>query len=78
MKKNHKQTVLQRLTIVILMILVINFIVPTYSYAGLGGVLMDPLVDIVCFIGDAVINFVQYTMTGEVEAGKLRSPFYGR
>ena len=77
MKKNHRQSHLQRFAFVILIVMVITFIIPTYSYAGIGGVLLDPLVDIVCFLGDSILNLVQATMTGEFRNG-LRRTFYGR
>lgn len=65
MKIFAKKGILQKTTIVILMIFCINFIVPTYSHADFGGVLASPIVDFFCSIGDVVINFLERTMTGE-------------
>lgn len=66
MKKITKKSILQKITISILSImLLINFIVPTYSHADVGGVLLSPIVDLVCSIGDAIINILQICMTGE-------------
>lgn len=65
MKIFAKKGILQKTTIVILMIFCINFIVPTYSHADFGGVLASPIVDFFCSIGDVVINLLQRTMTGE-------------
>ena len=66
MKKITKKSILQKITISILSIMLLfNFIVPTYSHADFGGVLLSPVVDLLCSIGDAVINLLQICMTGE-------------
>lgn len=65
MKIFTKKSVLQKTILVILTVLCINFITPTYSHAGLGGVLMDPIVDFFCTIGDVTINLLQKLMTGD-------------
>lgn len=70
MKNFTKKSILQKTIIAIAMVLLIsNFIVPTYSHAGIGGVLMDPITDFLCTIGDAVINVLQRCMTGDWGAG---------
>lgn len=66
MKKITKKSILQKITISILSIMLLfNFIVPTYSQADFGGVLLSPVVDLLCSIGDAVVNLLQLCMTGE-------------
>ncbi len=65
MKIFAKKGILQKTTIVILMIFCINFIVPTYSHADFGGVLASPIIDFFCSIGDVAINLLQRCMTGE-------------
>lgn len=65
MKIFTKKGILQKTTIVILMIFCINFITPTYSNADAGGVLASPIVDFFCSIGDVAINLLQRCMTGE-------------
>lgn len=66
MKKITKKSILQKITISILSIMLLfNFIVPTYSHADFGGVLLSPVVDLLCSIGDAVVNLLQLCMTGE-------------
>lgn len=65
MKIFTKRNILQKTTIAILMVLCINFIIPTYSSADFGGVIASPIVDFVCSIGDVVINLLQRLMTGE-------------
>ncbi len=65
MKILHKKSILQKTILVILTVLVINFIVPTYSHADWGGVLIDPIVDLVCSLGDAIVNLLQVCMTGQ-------------
>ena len=70
MKKITKKGILQKITISILSIMLLfNFIVPTYSHADFGGVLLSPIVDLLCSLGDAVVNLLQLCMTGE--AGNL-------
>lgn len=64
MKKLAKKSFLQKTIIVVLMVLCINFIVPTYSHADFGGVLFDPIADVLCSIGDAVIYLIEGAMTG--------------
>ena len=51
MKKFAKKGTVQKTIIAILMVLCINFIVPTYSHAGfIGGVLINPILDLVASI----------------------------
>lgn len=72
MKKFTKKSILQKITISILSIMLLfNFIVPTYSNADFGGVLLDPVVDLLCSIGDAVVNLLQLCMTGEAGSKDL-------
>lgn len=60
-----KKGIIQKTIIAIVMVLCINFIIPTYSNAGIGGILLSPFVDFFCTIGDACINVMQRLMTGE-------------
>lgn len=73
MKKLKNKSILQKTIITILIALLLsNFIVPTYSHADIGdigGVLMDPIVDLLCGIGDAIINLLEKCMTGNWGAG---------
>ena len=70
MKKFTKKSIQQKIIISILaIVLAINFIIPTYSHADIGGVLMDPITDLLCTVGDAVINLLQKCMTGDWGAG---------
>jgi len=64
MKIFTKKSILQKTIIVILTVLCINFITPTYSHAGIGGILLDPIVDFFCTIGDVAINVLQKVMSG--------------
>lgn len=65
MKSFAKKGFLQKIIItVVVALLLSNFIVPTYSHADWGGVLISPVVDLLCSIGDAVINLLQRCMTG--------------
>lgn len=63
MKKITKKSILQKITISILSIMLLfNFIVPTYSHAGWGGVLTDPIFDLGALLGDVLIGLVQGTL----------------
>lgn len=60
MKKSTKKGILQKMTISILsVLLLVNFMLPTYSHADFGGVLLDPVTDLVAGLGDIVIGLVQ-------------------
>ena len=76
MKIFTKKGFLQKTIIVILMVLCVNFIVPTYSSADIGGAIFDPISDLLASIGDAVVNLLQRCMTGDWGAGfKLQGGF---
>ena len=62
MKKIFSKNVTNKVLIFVLIVLLINFIVPTYSQADFGGVLFDPLVDLISAIGDALLAAFQYFM----------------
>lgn len=65
-----KKGTIQKTIIAILMVLCINFIVPTYSHAGwVGGVLINPLLDLAASLGDILETLLQWSMTGKVEEG---------
>ena len=71
MKKITKKGFLQKTIIGILLVLCINFIVPTFSHAeeNFGGVLFDPICDVLCSIGDAVIYMIEGALTNTYEDG---------
>ena len=75
MKIKNKKNILQKTMIGILMVLTLNFIVPTYSHADWGGVLASPIVDFFCSIGDVVINLLQKCMMGEFGSKDLDFSF---
>lgn len=75
MKIFTKKGILQKTILVILTVLCINFIVPTYSHADFGGALLSPVVDLFCSLGDVVINLLQRCMTGEWGSSDLDFSF---
>lgn len=75
MKIKNKKNILQKTMIGILMVLTLNFIVPTYSHADWGGMLASPVVDLFCSVGDAVINLLQKCMMGEFGSKDLDFSF---
>ena len=56
MKKLTKKGTMQKIIILIVIVLTFNFIMPTYSQADFGGVLMGPIIDFVSGIGDVVMS----------------------
>lgn len=62
MKKIFSRNITNKVLIFVLIVLLINFIVPTYSQADFGGVLFDPLVDLISSIGDVLLAALQYFM----------------
>ena len=69
-----RKSFLQKIIITIAVaLLCTNFIAPTVSSAvtaqSVGGVLFDPFSDLLCSIGDGVINLLQKCMTGDWGAG---------
>ena len=68
MKIFTKKGILQKTILLILTVLCINFIVPTYSHAGflsnVGGVLANAMIDFTAMITDSAASFMQWFMTG--------------
>ena len=62
MKMLTKKGILQKIILVILSVLLLNFILPTYSQASFGGVLAGPIIDLLASIGDGVLALVQTCM----------------
>lgn len=76
MKNRTNKNILQKIIIAILTVLLLsNIIMPTYSHADFGGVLMSPIVDLLCSVGDAVINILQKCMTGNFGSSDLDFSF---
>lgn len=65
----NKKTI-QKIIIAIVIILSFNFIVPNYSQASFGGVLLGPFIDLLAAIGDAVTSALQFFMyDGNITVG---------
>lgn len=87
MKKIMSKKGMQKIIIAIVIVLSFNFIVPSYSQASFGGVLMGPIIDLLSGIGDVVLSALQYFMyDGEISlsggagavtnaAGTIINPF---
>ena len=61
---------LQKIIIAIVIVLSFNFIIPNYSQAGFGGVLMGPIIDFIAGLGDAVLSALQFFMyDGNISVG---------
>ena len=70
MKIFTKKSTLQKTIIAMLMVICINFIVPTYSNAGIGGILINPILDLTAALGDILQSLMQWCMTGQAAAGE--------
>ena len=62
MKKITSKKGMQKIVIAIVIVLSFNFIVPNYSQADFGGVLLGPIIDFFAGIGDAVLAALQFFM----------------
>ena len=62
MKKLLTKNTTKKIFIVIIIMILFNFIVPSYSHADWGGALFDPLIDLMAAVGDAVMAALQYFM----------------
>ena len=77
MKMLRNKQALQKIIIALVILILFNFIFPVYSRAAWwgGGSLFDPIRDLVCGIGDAVINVLQSTLLpGSPKAIDKKSP----
>ena len=62
MEKITSKKGMKRIVIAIVIVLLFNFAMPTYSQAGLGGTLAGPIIDFVAAICDVVLSALQYFM----------------
>lgn len=59
MKLFTNKNITQKIIIAVLIVILCNFIFPTYSRADIGGMLFDPMADLVCSIADVVLSALQ-------------------
>ena len=81
MKRFMSKKSIQKIVILIVIVLSFNFIMPTYSRADFGGVLMGPIIDFITGLGDAVLSALQFFMyDGSIDvtsvAGKYADTIY--
>lgn len=62
MKRFMSKKSIQKIVILIVIVLSFNFIMPTYSRADFGGVLMGPIIDLITGLGDAILSALQFFM----------------
>ena len=62
MKKLTKKGTIHKIIVLIIIVLLLNFVAPTYSRANFGGVLMGPLIDFISGVGDVVMSALQFFM----------------
>ena len=60
MKIFTNKKIVQKVIIAIVIVLSFNFIIPNYSQADTGGVLLGPIVDLLSAIGDTVMSALQF------------------
>ena len=70
MKTRFREKLKQKIIIPIIIVLSFNFIVPNYSQASLGGVLVTPVVSLLAVIGDA-LNRLIFLTVGETFGEKV-------
>lgn len=69
MEKITSKSRMKKIIIAIVIVLSFNFIIPTYSRADFGGVLLGPIVDFLAAVGDTILAGVQYFMySSEIDA----------
>lgn len=71
MEKITSKKGMQKIVIAILIVLSFNFIVPNYSQADFGGMLLGPIIDFIAGIGDAVLAALQHFMYDGEQGGVL-------
>ncbi len=59
MKIFTKKSITQKIILIVIIAILWNFVFPTFSRADIGGVLFDPIADIIMTIGDAVVALLQ-------------------
>lgn len=74
MKNIKNSNRIQKMVIAIVMILVLNFSIPSYVHAGIGGMLMNPAVDLFSTIADAFVYVLEWSMTGDAPTLFMRGP----
>lgn len=62
MKRLMQKQTMKKIIILIVVVLSFNFVIPTYSQADFGGVLMGPIIDFIAGVGDAVTSAFQFFM----------------
>lgn len=60
MKRVTNKNFIQKIIIMVLIVLSFNFIIPTFSHAGFGGVLLGPVIDLIAAIPDSIIGGLQF------------------
>ena len=72
MKLLAKKGIVQKIIIAILIVMSCNFIMPTVSSAfDVGGLLLEPVTDLVTTIGDTILSALQnFLYNGEWDVGR--------
>lgn len=60
----QNKNILQKIAIVVLITIVVNFTIPTFSFAGFGGDLLKALLQLIAAIGDVVMGAFNHFMLG--------------
>lgn len=71
MKTKNNNKIKQKIIIPIIILLLFNFIMPNYSQASLGGVLMSPICGLIAVLGDAGNRLVYMTLGKKYEGGAV-------
>lgn len=74
MRKLLKGNMAQKIILALIIAILCNFIIPNYSHAIDGNILVDPFKFLFTFIGDGVISLIQTSMIGEfIVAGNAKA-----
>lgn len=79
MKIFTKKGITQKIILLIIIAILWNFIFPTFSRAGIGGILFNPITELVTSVGDSILAILQsYLYNGKLNIGAgLGSIFMG-
>ena len=64
MKFLTEKTIIHKIIIAVVFVILFNFTMPTISSASVGGILFEPIKDLVLAMGDGIVNIMQNVIFG--------------
>lgn len=77
MKKMKQKIKKKIVAITILAIMLMGTIMPTFSQADWGGILISPFTALIAAVGDIANNLINYTLAGNVDVGDSNDAYLG-